>query len=145
MDPLSVAAGAAGLLSTGIIICSGLLDYYKSFKGAEDHIARMYNSIEALTKTLILIQLSTQHKSFNSDIVIRVEEIIHSTQHGIDSLRKKLEKIKIIPQQEGWREKTKAQFRKLIFPFKESTLLKLTELGDEVQDSLSLALDVLQM
>lgn len=145
MDPLSIAASAAGLLSIGITICKGLLDYYKSLKDAEDDIARMYTSIEALTKTLILIQSSIQHKSFNSDIVIRVEESIASTQDGIESLRKKLDKIKVIPQQEGWRNKTKAQFRKKLFPFKESTLAKLKELGNELQDSLSIALDVLQM
>lgn len=76
MDPLSISAGAAGLISIGITICNGLLGYYKSYKDAEDNVTRTYNSIEALTKTLILIHLSTQHKSFNPDIVVRVEESI---------------------------------------------------------------------
>lgn len=145
MDPLSIAASATGLISLGITVCNGLLEYYSSWKDAEEEVSRMYNSIEALTKTLILIDLSIQHKSFNCDIVVRVEESIASTQRGLDSLRKKLEKIKVVPQQEGWREKTKAHFRRAVFPFKESTLVKLKELGNELRDNLSIALDALQM
>ena len=145
MDPLSIAAGVAGFLSTSITICNGLLGYYESWKDAEDNVTRMYRSIEALTKNLILIQLSTQHKSLNPDIVVRVEECITSTQGGIESLKKKLDKIKIIPQQERWQEKTKACFQKTLFPFKESTLVKLKELGNELRDDLSVALDALQM
>lgn len=145
MDPLSIAASAAGVLSIGITVCNGLLEYYSSWKDAEEDVSRMYNSIEALTKTLILIELFIQHKSFTRDVVVRVEESIASTQRGLESLKKKLDKIKVIPQQEGWREKTKAQFGRAVFPFKESTLVKLKELGYELRDNLSIALDALQM
>lgn len=145
MDPLSIAASASGLLSVGITVCHGLLEYYSSWRDAEDDVSRMYNSIDALNKTLILIDLSIQHKSFNRDVVVRVEESITSTQRGLESLKKKLDKIKLVPQQEGWREKTKAQFRRAVFPFKESTLVKLKELGNELRDDLSIALDALQM
>lgn len=145
MDPLSIAASASGLLSVGITVCNGLLEYYSSWRDAEDDVSRMYNSIDALNKTLILIELFIQHKSFNRDVVVRVEESIASTQRGLESLKKKLDKIKVVPQQEGWREKTKAQFRRAVFPFKESTLVKLKELGNELRDDLSIALDALQM
>lgn len=145
MDPLSISASASGLLSVGITVCHGLLEYYSSWRDAEDDVSRMYNSIDALNKTLILIDLSIQHKSFNRDVVVRVEESITSTQRGLESLKKKLDKIKVVPQQEGWREKTKAQFRRTVFPFKESTLVKLKELGNELRDDLSIALDALQM
>lgn len=145
MDPLSIATSVTGLLSVGITVCNGLLEYYSSWKDAEEDVSRMYNSIEALSKTLILIELSIQHKSFNRDVVVRVEESIASTQRGLESLRKKLDKINLAPQQEGWREKTKAQFRRTVFPFKESTLVKLKELGNELRDNLSIALDALQM
>ncbi|MCJ1464603.1 hypothetical protein MMC07_003216 [Pseudocyphellaria aurata] len=145
MDPLSIAASAAGLLSLGITVCNGLLEYYSSWKDADEGVSRMYNSVEALTKTLILLNISIQHKSFNRDVVVRVEESITSTQGGLESLRKKLEKIKVVPQQEGWREKTKAHFGRAVFPFKESTLVKLKELGNELRDDLSIALDALQI
>lgn len=145
MDPLSITASTTSLLSAGISVCKGLLEYYNSWKDAEDGVLRMYKSIEALTKTLVLIESSIQHKSFNRDVVVRVEESIASTQRGLESLSKKLDKIKVFPQQEGWREKTKAQFRRAVFPFKESTLVKLKELGNELRDELSIALEALQM
>ena len=101
MDHLSIAAGTAGLLSTGITICNGLLDYYGSWKDAEEDVRRMYSSTEALTRSLILLQLAIQHKTFYPDIVLQVEESIASTQHKLNKLKRKLDKIKIIPQTEN--------------------------------------------
>ena len=61
MDPLLIPASAAGLLLMGISICNGLLEYYTSWKDAEEDVSRMYSSIGALTKTLILIEKSIKH------------------------------------------------------------------------------------
>lgn len=145
MDPLSIAAGTAGLLSMGIAVCNGLLEYYDSWKDAEGDLKRMYNSIEALTKTIKILQVSIGHKEFNRNVVEQVQESIESTRHGILRLKKKLDKIKIVPQNDGWREKSIAQFQRTLFPFKESTLVKVKELGNELRDNLSLALNALQM
>ncbi len=102
MDPLSVAAGCAGLLSLGIDVCNGLLDYYTSWKDGKEDVERMYLSIQELTKTLKLIRSAIDHKEFNRNVVVRVEESINSTKVGIESLKKKLDKIKISAQQDGW-------------------------------------------
>lgn len=45
MEPLGLSSGAAGLISLGISVCQGLLDYYRSWKYAEDQVAYMYESI----------------------------------------------------------------------------------------------------
>ena len=145
MDPLSVASGTAGLLSLGIGICKGLLEYYESRKDADGQLSQMYSSIDALRKTLILLKSSIENQRFNHSIVLRVEESIASTESGIEKLQKKLDKIKIIPKQDGWKDAGKAHLHRALFPFKESTLVKLRELGNELQDNLHLALDVLQM
>lgn len=146
MDPLSIPARVVLLLLLmGISVCNGLLEYYTSWKDAEEDVSRMNSSIGALTKTLIFIEKSIKHKSFNPDVVIRVEDSIASTQRGLETLRKKFDKVKLTPQHEGWREKTRAQFRSTVIPFKESTLVKLKELGNELRDNLSIALDALKM
>jgi ankyrin repeat domain-containing protein 50 len=145
MDPLSIASASAGLLSLGLTVCNGLLEYYSAWKGAEGDVAKMYLAIQALTKSLILIKSAVDHKEFNRNIVAQVEESITSTRAGIDSLKKKLDKIRISSPEDGWREKSKVHLGRTLFPFKESTLVKLKEVSNELRDNLSLALNVLQM
>ena len=122
MEPLGLSSSIAGLLSLGITVCQWLLEYYQSWKDAEHIIARMYALMEALTNTLKLVESPMQHKALNSEVILKIEENIKSTENGIRSLRKKLDKIQLVSLEEGWRNKAKAQFRRILFPFKELTL-----------------------
>ena len=145
MEALGLSSGAAGLISLGITVCQGLLDYYRSWKDAEDRVAHMYASIEALTETFKLLDSAIHSKVLSHDSVQRVEESIRSAEKGLYSLRKKLDKVRLVPLQSGWKAKGMAQFRRTLFPFKESTLARLKELGIELRQDLTLALEVLQI
>ena len=145
MDALGISSGVAGLISLGITVCQGLLDYYDSWKNAESNVTRMYASIQALTLTLKLLQPAVQHQTFHPDIVTRVEDCIKSAQNGLQSLEKKLDKVRLVPTQDKWTAKAKSQFHRALFPFKESTLVKLNELGSELRDDLCLALNLLNI
>ena len=145
MEALGLSSGAAGLISLGLTVCQGLLDYYHSWKDAEDRVTQMYASIEALGETFRLLESAIEPKVFSRRSVQRVEESIRSAEMGLQSLRKKLDKIRLVPLQTGWKAKGMAQFRRTLFPFKESTLAKLKELGIELRQNLSLALEVLQI
>ena len=145
MEVLGLSSGAAGLISLGITVCQGLLDYYHSWKDAEDRVAQTYSSIEALTETLRLLEVSVKPGVFTSVSVQRVEESIRSAGVGLQSLQKKLNKIRLTSLQPGWKAKGMAHFRRTLFPFKESTLAKLKELGTELLQNLALALEVLQI
>ena len=145
MEPLGASSGAAGLISLGITVCQGLLDYYRSWKDAEDQVAHMYESIEGLVETFTLLQSALNFEAFTPTAVHKVEKSIRSAEIGLQSLRKKLDKIQLTPSEPGWRAKGMAQLRRTLFPFKESTLAKLKELGVELRQDLSLALEVLQI
>lgn len=145
MDPFSIASGSIGILSFGLTICQGLLEYYNAWKEANGDVANMYLAIQGLTKTLLLVKSAIEYKGFDQNIVFQVEECIRSIAAGIMSLKKKLDKIKVDSPQNGWREKGKAHFGRALYPFKESTLVKLKEVCNELRDNLSLALTVLQM
>jgi hypothetical protein len=145
MEALGVASGAAGILSLGIAVCQGLLQYYGSWKDAESEVAGMYESIEALTHILLLLLPVIEHRDLDRNVVALIENHIASCQQGIEQLRKKLDKVKITPLQPGSRGKAKTQFWKTLYPFKESTLIKLKGIGNELRDQLSLSLDVLHI
>ena len=147
MEPLGLSSGAAGLISLGISVCQGLLDYYHSWKDAENQVAHMYASIEALTKTFRLLESAIEPGLFSRDGVQRVEESLRSARTGLQSLRKKLDKIRLVPlpSESGWKARGMVQIRRTLFPFKESTLAKLKELGIELVQNLTLALEVLHI
>lgn len=145
MEPLGLSSGAAGLISLGITVCQGLLNYYHAWKDAEDQVAHMYASIEGLTETFRLLESAIESNMLRRETVQKVEGSIRSAERGLESLRKKLDKIRLSPAQPGWRVKSTAQFRRTLFPFKESTLAKLKELGIELRQDLTLALEVLHI
>ena len=145
MEALGLSSAAAGLISLGLTVCQGLLDYYHSYKDAENQVAQMYASIEALTETFRLLESAIEPKVFSPGSVQKIEQSISSAERGLQSLRKKLDKIRLIPLQSGWKAKGMAQLRRTVFPFKESTLAKLKELGIELRQDLNLALEVLKI
>lgn len=145
MDPLSIASASVGILSFGLNVCHGLLEYYHSWKDAEGDVAKMYFAILGLAKTLVLVKSTIEHKEFNHSIVSQIEESINSTATGLISLKIELDQIKISSPQDGWKEKSKVQFRRAVFPFNKSTLVKLKEYSNELRENLSLAINILQM
>ena len=142
---MGAASGAAGLLSVAITVCQSLLEYYHSWKDAEDNVAKTYVSIEELTKILKLLATAIESKEFNGEIVSQIQDSIQSAAESLRSLEKKLDKVRIIRLQKDWKDKAKAQFRRTLYPFKESTLVKLRELASEARNNLSLALNLLQI
>ena len=145
MEALGPSSAAAGLISLGLTVTQGLLDYYHSYKDAESQVAQMYASIEALTETFRLLESAIEPKVFSRGSVQKIEQSISSAESGLQSLRKKLDKLRLIPLQSGWKAKSMAQLRRTVFPFKESTLAKPKELGIELRQDLSLALEVLKI
>lgn len=135
MEAIGAASGAAGLLSLGITVCQSLLDYYQSWKDAEDSVAKTYTSIEELSKTLRLLVIAVEYKEFNGEIVGQIRDSIESTGQSLRNLEKKVGKVRVVPLQDAWTDKAKAQFRRTLYPFKESTLAKLRELSSETRDN----------
>ncbi|KAL8822146.1 MAG: hypothetical protein Q9191_007112 [Dirinaria sp. TL-2023a] len=142
---LGVASSVAGLLSLGIEVCGGLLQYYRSWKSAEEDVARTYVSVDALAKTLLLIKEVVEKNDFSTEHAKNVEASVIAVQQAINSLKKKLDKIKLTPKRDTWSEKPKAHLRRTLYPFKESTLVKLRELTQDARDDLDLAINTLQM
>ena len=146
MDGFTVASSAAGLVSLGLTICQALLKFYGSWKGAEDDVKRMYNSVEVLTKTFTCLRRSIGQSRFNKDVVARVEESIRMCESDLVALKKKISKINSVLQADrGWSQKLRSQFQRTLYPFKESTIVKLKEICSDLQANLTLALETLQM
>ena len=146
MDGFTIASSAAGLVSLGLTVCHGILKFYESWRGAEEDVKRMYSSVEQLTKIFICLRRSTQQVRFSKDVVARVEESIQMCENGLVALEKKFLKINGASQGiAGWSHKLRSQFQRALYPFKESTIVKLKEICSDLQSNLGLALQTLQM
>lgn len=89
-EALGVASGVVGIVSFGIELCQGLLEYYSSWKDAESEVITTYNSIQDLTKILLLVESTLDDQDLKSEIIVKVHDSIALCEGGIADLSKKL-------------------------------------------------------
>ena len=143
---LDVAAGAIGIVSFGIQVCQGLLEYYNSWKEYHERTSATRTSMSDLVKTLEVIQRVMNGTPLAPDVFLRVKQSLHTCQEGIGQLDKKLRKIvSESAGKAGLRDKAREQLHRAAYPFKESTLVKLKEVVEDLKGNLHLTLEVLQM
>ena len=147
LEAFGIASNAAGLVSLGLTVCHGLLKYYDSWKEAESDMKKMYTSIETLTRIFTALKSTLNSPCLNMDLVHRVEASIGACEDGIGCLHKKLQKINMTTQSMSgkWDAKMRLKLQRALYPFKESTLVKLKEVSNGLLDNLRLALEVLQL
>lgn len=143
-DPFSIASSAVGMVSLGLTACQGLLNYYVSWKGSYKDVAATCASLEALSKIFELIEVTVKDRKFSQAIVERVIKSIDLCQTGVHKLNNKLAKVKKTPVK-GIEAKIRSQLRRTLYPFKQSTLLKLRETVFDLRDNLTLAIHTLQV
>ena len=93
-DPFSITGSAVGVISLGLTVFSGLLQYYGDWKDSEKDIAATYTSIEGLTKAFMLIKDTLEGQSFRRDMVDGVTESLNSCSAGVKRLERKVAKIR---------------------------------------------------
>jgi len=142
---MDIAGSAVGIISLGIQCCQGLIKYYDSWKGQDQAVTATCGSLESLGMTLVVLRKAITGRQFPPDIISIVEGQITSCEKGIDSLRRKLEKVQNNVLSSGFRDRVRLESKRLLYPFKESTLVKLKEIVHEIRAHLHLTLTTLQM
>ncbi len=146
-EPLSVAASACGLVSLGIQVCQSIVSFYQSYTSQDQDVSRTLRSIQGLLKILELLDETLKGVKFDPDeksVIVNIEESISSCTESIEELRTDLHKFeKSTATSESSSQVIKRGLRKLSYPFKESTLLKLRETVQDMRDNLALAVECL--
>ncbi|THY22242.1 hypothetical protein D6D02_00931 [Aureobasidium pullulans] len=138
---------AVGVISLGIQVLEGIVDYYGAYKDYGDDIASLCTSSVALLQTLQYLQVQLDRKgSTPDDFRAHILASVYQCNDGLQRLRKKLNKIKAEPMPadgnllRNIQRQATNQLRKATYPFKCSTLAKLREAVQDLRDNLSLAL-----
>ena len=148
LEPLGAVANAAGLMDLGMTICQNLLKYYQSRKEAENNIRKTYISIENLERSFSILARLMSQACFDEDVLFHVQQTVINCQDGINCLQRKLTKITSQSDcNDGrrWQADLRRQLELTLYPFRESTLVKLKEVCNAMQENLNTALHLLQI
>lgn len=146
-DPLSVAAGIAGLISLGIQVTESLAKFYTLYKGQDADVNRTSAKLESLSGTFKFLSSALQSRTFRSDEqgqIKNIESSIRKCDELIQELQEECEKCEKVSKA-GTKGTIRTVGRRMVYPFRQSTLQKLDEAISEIGDNLSLALEALQL
>jgi hypothetical protein len=147
-DPLSIAAGIAGLLSLGIQVCEPILKFYTAIKDQGKEIARTAEKFKSVLSILKSLENALRSRNYQSDekhLLQTINHAIGSCKEVVAELQDEWRKIDIPSNRGSGGNAFLTSGRRAIYPFRQSTLHKLNEGASEIIQNLSLALDVLQL
>ncbi|KAK0380335.1 vegetative incompatibility protein HET-E-1 [Colletotrichum limetticola] len=145
-DPLSTAGSVVGIISLGIQVVQSIYKYYSAAKDQHSDIARTLRKLEDLQSLFERLNTHLSDRKFRSSeaaLLQNIESTIQHCEESIDELEQEARKFEKKPT-DGARAAIKGVVRRLAYPFRESTLLKLHEDIDYLISQLSLALSLLQ-
>ncbi|KAK1716965.1 hypothetical protein BDP67DRAFT_508014 [Colletotrichum lupini] len=145
-DPLSTAGSVVGIISLGIQVVQSIYKYYSAAKDQHSDIGRTLRKLEDLQSLFERLNTHLSDRKFRSSEAALLQNIECTIQHceeSIDELEQEARKFEKKPT-DGARTAIKGAVRRLAYPFRESTLLKLHEDIDYLISQLSLALSLLQ-
>lgn len=144
MAELGVAGSAVGVISLGIQVCQGLIQYYGSWKDASKNVSQTCKAVRSLEEILEVLNVTIKEKGVATQAETTIQNSINACTDSIEELRAELCNVQEVKGSSVW-SKVHGQGRRLLYPFRESTLVKLKEIVAEIRENLSLAVDVLHL
>ena len=147
VDPLSVSGGVIGVLSFGIQVTQVLVDYYSSYKHQDSNVGNAYERLDDLLSIFQTLQQTLASRQFRldeQDVIKTIESPILQCERLLAELQAELQHFQQQPGH-GVISAARTVGRRLIYPFRQSTLQKLDEDVGEIRANLTVALNVLQL
>ena len=146
-DPLSITGTTVGIISLGLTVCQGLIDYVDGLRCRKDDIESTLRHINCLRETFVIIEsaisnLSRDHSAATAavDESLRLlEENLHRLWLVLNELRKEA-----FPS-DNFNSKVAAQARKLSYPFRRTNLRRLETSVHDLNGTLQTVLQALDL
>jgi ankyrin repeat domain-containing protein 50 len=145
-DPLSVAGSVVGIISLGITVTQGLVNFYTTARDQKSNTAYTAGKLARLLDLLEILHKQLADRTFRPDerdLLDNIERSIRACDEFVRELEAENNKFK----GGSCHNVTAAALtatRRVTYPFRQSTLQKLDEDVDETVSHLKLALQVLQ-
>lgn len=137
-------ADPIGAISLGISVVGGLLKFYTDFRGQSDEIEKMARKLSRLLQLFSASETELQKTECEADdstLAKTIDPCIADAQELIYCLDEELNKFQL---SRGTESIFRTTGRRIAYPFRRSTLLKLEEDIDSLVDSLTLAFGISQ-
>ena len=142
-DPLSIVASAGGIISLGITVCQGLIDYCQAFAGQYRDVRILVQDLQGLERSLTMLRDSLAHRP---DLLNLVQPYIAILRARVDDLQPVLGRFREnVSGQHAFKDKVKRATQRTLYPFKKGMVNELRDTVRQAQDNLSLALQVVQV
>ena len=142
---MEAAGSAVGIASLGIQICQGLISYYHNWRSYHDDISAACDKVGSLERTFALLKAILGQDSLNAEQTAQVRDSLLSCKDNIRALEKRCAKLQASSQPTNIRERAAAVTKRALYPFKASTLAKVSEAVNDVLDQLALAVQTLHL
>ena len=131
-DPLSIAAGAAGLLSLGIQVTQSLVAFYASYKSQESTVRNTVEKLQSLETAFKCLEASLSKRYFQANeqsLANSITQAIHSCDELIRELDEECKKLCASASHASI-------LRRVAYPFRQSMLQKFNEDIGEIRTSI---------
>lgn len=142
---MEAAGSAVGIASLGIQICQGLMAYYHDWRSYHEDISAACDKVSSLERTFALLKEILGQGSLNAEHTAQVRDSLLSCKDSVRGLEKRCAKLQASGQPTSLREKATAVTKRTFYPFKASTLAKVSEAVNDVLDQLALAVQTLHL
>lgn len=142
-----LAGTVVGVISLGIQVVQGLVDYYTAYEDHESDSARTVKRLGHLLTTLEILRKQLASRTFQPDeqsLLDTIERSVCDCEDLIHELQREADKFTSTKTPATVGAVARTAGRRLAYPFRQSTLQKLDDDIDEICASLTLALQVLQ-
>ncbi|KAF5855664.1 hypothetical protein ETB97_008825 [Aspergillus alliaceus] len=147
-EALGIASGIAGIISLGLEITQGLLQYYSLWRNQDKDIRSMYNSLSNFSELLVQLQHKIQPPAkFDIEVKRNVEWGIEAALDNVKQLETELGKIKATDPlaQHGVQATMRRHILRMKYPFKVETLRNIQTNISESRSNLSFAIQLLHI
>lgn len=142
---MEVAGTAVGIASLGVQVCQGLISYYHDWQSYHEDISTACDKVGSLERTFALLKESLGQPSLDANRSAQVYSSLMSCKASLHGLEKRCTKLQTSGQPTSLRDRTVAVTKRTLYPFKASTLAKVSETVNDMLDQLSLAVQALNL
>lgn len=144
-DPLSITASAAGLVSFGVQVVSGITKYLDAVRERNDDVASAEQQVvrtKELLNAVVKVTAKLERDHSTSAAFLRNTSSIKTELRALDEMVRNLSMIHFPSQTHDVLEKAHVQAKKLIYPFHRSTMNRLQSRLSRVNEMIQASLQV---
>lgn len=142
---MSDPSTAPAIVALALQVSTGLHRYYSLWKDCGRDVRDIRHSLLRLTNVFKQIDTTLQKPTLRKSLVSTIYVTTRTCEERVEELRLILDKVKQDGPVEGMLQRLKAHGRRASYPFRSSTIARISEIIDELKDDLNVVIGILSL